>query len=512
MEGRIEMLDPPLWALSSEGEARYLQVLPEIVEVLDLDAQTRLDVSPNQSGISQALSLYSDASIINSYGFSASLLQSMWEYQSDVFYSPGIGTTHELNQLAKWFGVKFVIVDEELYPHEIYPSDLWPVVYPLEAESDQRILVRRFNEAPEMVSLLTTPTILVVGGYENAIYDQAFKTFVKGALGYEAGLVVEGVHLIDDYSIRDLREFDVVFLHGYGYENRQLAWNLLEAYVEAGGALYVDTGWQYSTPDWETPEAPAVLPVTALEWTDLGMTEAYLIQDADFAAENDSSAFAPLIWDDLPWNVSAPVDLRQWARPILSVEGTPMIVAGEYGAGRVVWSGMNLVGHSVAYDNSAERELLGALIGWLAPRPETTLLPTPEVIRDHPDRIRFSLLEPTEGPTSLLWREAYSPDWRARLIVDGDEVDIQTYRAGPGLTLLRLPQIDAAGAEIRLDYDLGWIGIAGNAVSLVTLIVLLILAVKPELGKVWANGADDERSQHLSEGEVAWMPSRYKGS
>jgi hypothetical protein len=325
-------------------------------------------------------------------------------------------------------------------------------------------------------------------------------------------LVVEGVHLIDDYSIRDLREFDVVFLHGYGYQNRQLAWNLLEAYVEAGGALYVDTGWQYSTPDWEMPEAPAVLPVTALEWTDLGMTDAYLIQDADFAAENDSSAFAPLIWDDLPWNVSAPVDLRQWARPILSVEGTPMIVAGEYGAGRVVWSGMNLVGHSVAYDNSAERELLGALIGWLAPRPETTLLPTPEVIRDHPDRIRFSLLEPTEGPTSLLWREAYSPDWRARLIVDGDEVDIQTYRAGPGLTLLRLPQIDAAGAEIRLDYDLGWIGIAGNAVSLVTLIVLLILAVKPELGKVWANGADDDRSQHLTEGEVSWMPSRYRRS
>jgi hypothetical protein len=505
-DGRLVFHTTPERKLSSDGIGIYNQVLPEIVELLGFDALTRLDVSPNQGGITQTLSLYSDASMINIYAFNASLFHAMWGYQSNVFYSPGIGTTHELDQLAKWFGIKFVILHDDLYPSGIYPEDSWPIVYPSEGEAPNNILVRRFNEAPEMVSLLATPTILVIGGFEDAIYEQAFKTFVKGALGYEEGLVVEGTHLIDDYTIEDLRDFDAIFLHGYGYNDREVAWELIETYVFEGGALFVDTGWQYFSPDYETSNAPVVLPVNALEWTNLGMADDYIIQDEVIAAGVDSSAFATLVWEDVPWGLSVPLGgLRSWARPIITVRDTPIIAGGEFGAGRVIWSGMNLVGHSLAFDNAAEREFLGALIAWLAPLPEETILPTPEVIRDHPDHVRFLLQKPTQGPTSLLWREAYSPNWQARLIVDGQEESIPTYRAGPGMTLLRLPQIDTSGAEIRLDYSLGWVGIVGPAVSLVALVALAIRAVNPDIGKRVSTEEGEPGLKDTTQGAVAWM-------
>jgi hypothetical protein len=498
--------NPPLWTLSDEGEGAYREVLPEIVALLNLDGMTRLDVSPNQGGITEALSLYSDASIINIYGFNASLFHAMWGYQSNVFYSPGMGTTHELNQLAQWFGVKYVILHAELYPRQIYPDDLWPVVYPPGGASAQGIMVREYNDAPEMASLLATPTILVISGYENAIYEQVFKTFTKGALDFDGGLSIEGTHWIDDYRIEDLRRFDAVFLHGYGYADREAAWELLATYVAEGGALFVDTGWQFFSPDWETADAPAVMPVQALEWTDFGMTGDYLIVDPTVAAGVDASRFAPLIWENLPWGVSAPLGgLREWARPVVTVGGRPIVAAGEYGAGRVVWSGMNLVGHSLANDNLSERQLLGALVAWLAP-PPGTFYPDPEVFRDHPDHLRLVLDGPTHAPASLLWREAYSPHWHARLIADGREESIPIYRAGPGLMLLMLPQIAASGAEIRLDYNVGWMGTVGAALSLTTLVLLLIRAFKPDFGQGLAGGIRGRRSKGAPRGEVSWMP------
>lgn len=505
-QGEIELLDPPEYTISSQGEGIYHQVLPEIVERLNLDWQTRLDVSPNQGGITEALSLYSDASIINLYGFNASLLHAMWGYQSKVFYAADEGSRTELNELAKWFGIQYVIIDKGLDPVEFYEPTLWPIVYQTNGESQQGISVRSFEQAPAMVSLLTTPTVLVIGGFEHAIYEQAFTTFMKGALGYEQGLVVEGSHRIDDYRLEDLQHFDAVFMHGYGYRNREKAWQLLETYVAGGGGLYVDTGWQYFTPDWETPEAPAVLPVKDLVWTDAGKSMDYLIEDVVLSGISDAQGFGPLIWEDLPWNISAPLQgLRDWAHTVISVHGVPLIAAGEFGQGRVVWSGMNLIGHSLAYDSDPERALIGSLIAWLTPQAEGIEFPIPEVVREHPDHLRFVLAEPTQEPSLLLWREAYSPDWRARLCINGSEMEIPIYRAGPGLVLMQLPPIESSGAVVHLDYDLGWFGLIGVRVSFITLFFLMIFTVSPDLWQVFGRNVGRKRNRHKQQGEATWM-------
>ncbi|MEW6567778.1 MAG: hypothetical protein AB1449_06355 [Chloroflexota bacterium] len=118
----------------------------------------------------------------------------------------------------------------------------------------------------------------------------------------------------------------------------------------------------------------------------------------------------------------------------------------------MVWSGINLIGHSTIYDNDIERVVLGRLIAWLAADPHLGVLPAPQIIRDVPDQVAFRLSVPVLEGTRLLWREAYSPDWRAEVVIDGDRRPVRIERAGPGLVLLPLPAIAGQGAVVELEY------------------------------------------------------------
>ncbi|MGD8555622.1 MAG: hypothetical protein PVJ32_09310, partial [Anaerolineales bacterium] len=478
-------------------------------DVLGFDESTRLDVSPSLGGITESLSLHSDASIINIYGFNASLMHAMWGYQSKVCYGDSLGTPDELNQVAKWFGFQYIVLHAQFDNLETYQSSSWPIVYPENPEESHAAEARRFIDAPAMATLQRTPVVLLIGGYQNAIYEQAFREFMRGACGIEDGLIVEGSHNIDDYAAEELERFDVVLLHGYGHDSRRRAWDVLEHYIAAGGGLYIDTGWQFLTPDWELSqeESPPFLPPQDLVWTDYGKTQDLELQDPLIVRGIEAAGFSPLIWEDSPWGVSAPSSgLRDWARPVLSAEGYPIIAAGQYGEGKVVWSGMNLLGHAATYDNAAERELLRQLIAWLAPQREVSELPGVEVVRDHPDHIRFVLDGPAPERTTLLWREAYSPDWHASVSIEGERVEIPIDRAGPGLMLLHLPAIDSAGAVIEMDYRLGLAGAVGLSLSIATMALLVLLAIKPTLIRRVRIRLPRRKRRSIPEGTVAWLP------
>jgi hypothetical protein len=306
--------------------------------------------------------------------------------------------------------------------------------------------------------------------------------------------------------LEELRRFDSVLLHGYGHKTSDRAWRLLEQYVVEGGALYADTGWQFFTPDWEMLETPSVLPVQSLEWTDLGMAEDFLMRDSAVVGDIQASGLSPLVWGDQPWSVSVSSSgLGVWAQPVLSALGIPVIAAGEYGEGRVLWSGMNLIGHASVYDNPTERELLRRLVEWLAPVPAERELTAPIVQRKNPGYIRFVLPEaPGEG-ASLLWREAFSPDWHARVELDGRRVGIPIYRAGPGMMLLMLPPIDTPGAVIEMDYSLGFVGAAGLFVSLVTCAALVVGVVYPRLWSTITGRFSSSRQHATKRGYARWL-------
>ncbi|MFQ5922885.1 MAG: hypothetical protein ACE5M4_08580, partial [Anaerolineales bacterium] len=119
-------------------------------------------------------------------------------------------------------------------------------------------------------------------------------------------------------------------------------------------------------PEWEFGQAPEVLPVGELSWTDTGLASNYRLENIEIVGDIDTALFDPLIWEDDPWSFSGAdrAGLREWSRPILSVMDRPLVVAGELGQGRVVWSGMNLTAHLRAYENQEEQRFLHNLLRW----------------------------------------------------------------------------------------------------------------------------------------------------
>jgi hypothetical protein len=472
-EGRLKLSDPPHFSLTTTIPDSIREHAQQVIDHIPLNSSLRLDNTPSLGGLTQSISLYSDALLLNAYNYQSSIIHAMWGYQQGLFYGSSEAEPHQIDELAKWFGIQYVVLHQTLDDLSKYPLDSWPLIY--REETPGVVEIRRFSEARQLASLVQSPRILVIGGYEDGIYDQVFRTFVDAQVGFEDALLVEGAHDIDDHDLEELLRFDIVLLHGYGYSNAARAWELLQDFVAQGGGLYVDTGWQYRTPDWQMEHAPQVLPAAALEWTSLGTNVDFSLAGPGLGLDADPQAFAPLIWNDGPWGVSVPLSvLRAWAQPVLNAGGTPVVVSGEFGEGRVVWSGMNLIGHASAYDNSAERDFLRQLILWLAPPPAVTEFSDPHVERHHPDRMQIRLDAPIPEGASLLWREAYSPDWHASIDLAGVAHDVAIYPAGPGMMLLTLPASELTGARIEMSFGFGWLGWAGVGLSIAAGAALLV--------------------------------------
>jgi hypothetical protein len=160
----------------------------------------------------------------------------------------------------------------------------------------------------------------------------------------------------------------------------------------------------------------------------------------------------------------------------LSNQGHPLIVAGEYGQGRVVWSGMNFVAHLIAYDNEEEGRLLHNLLDWLSEGIESAELAPPLVVRDHPDRVDFSMDAVSGSTTWLYWREAYYPNWHAYLNDGNGEREILIYRAGPGFMLMPI-DTTAESVSVRLEWQSSIIERAAIAASLLGIILLMAIVI-----------------------------------
>ena len=508
VDGTLDLPDPPQLVLSDQGDLTNRADILAFSSDFQFDQNTRLDVSPNLGGITEALSLYSDASIINIYGFNASLFHSMWGYQTKVFYTEPLTDPNELNQLAKWFGLQYVVLHTMQDPIERYELADWPRVYPSEAAEPGIVQVRQNPDAPGLATLHSGPVVLVIGGFEDAVYEQAFRSFVRGGFPYELGPVVEGTHFIDDYTAEDLRDFDLVYLHGYGYRSQSKAWEVLTDYVNEGGGLFIDTGWQYFTPDWELRDAPGFMPVPGLAWGDLGKATGFDVPDPLLREAVHPTEFSPLVWEDTAWGVSSPTGgLREWARAFLSVDGHPLVAGGELGDGRVIWSGMNLIGHSLAYDNQAERRFLRELLVWLAKNPHGVSHEVPIITRLGPDHIRFELTGAPSDGDWLLWREAYAPQWHAEVTVGDQHVPAPIFRSGPGMMLIRLPGGDQVATTVDLQFSLGWVGTVGLAMSSLAAVGLACYVAAPGVVARAFGGLRKKRSNWNAEGMVPWMPS-----
>lgn len=437
----------------------------------------RIDVSPYLGGVVQTLNLESDISQINLYAVTLSLLNPYWGYEQQVFFSQNTGNTTNVNNMAKWFGINYLFLDNQLDSLEKYAADtaMW--------EKVDEAGIWKFNGATKLYSWTKNkPSFLVIGSKEKQAYEPIFRTGVNGGLDYDNAWLVQGKENIDDYSLEELQRFDGLILFGYSYKSQRQAFKLLDDFVSKGGNLVLNTGWQYVDKDWEITKAPDVFPVTDLTWsTAHGVNAVFEILDPELQTI-DPSLFSPLKWGDEAWGVSTPKGgLKEWAQPVLKVGDTLVAAKGAYGNGKVVWFGWNIHGHLSTYKfNQYELDFYRGLMDYILPQEiedENTLGQQVAITRKNPDMVTFALNQSVAQKSTLYWRESVYPNWQATLISKGKKHPIPIYKGGPGFMLMRLPPV-GSGDRIELVFTSGWRTWGGYIISFVTLVGLVLYGIR----------------------------------
>jgi hypothetical protein len=467
---------PPLSPIDTD---HFIDRSQQIGSLLPEERPLRIDISPHLGRYAMDLVAYADVSQINSYTFQINLIHGMWGYQQNVMFSydDGVseyGNPRTVNNVAQWFGTDYVFISPELDPRETYIDAGWQLV-----TADHEVELWASPNKTGMASSSSRPTVLVIGKQETDSYMTIFRLANEDILPYQDAILIEGDSLIDNYQLDEIKSFDSLFLYGYDYKNSKKAWDLLSSYVKQGGNLYIDTGWEFWIPEWEFEQAPEVLPLERLTWTDYGMTSDYSLESSVIGGDVDVSKFKPLIWEGQPWTLSGAHidDVRDWGEVVLSAADRPLIVAGDYGEGRVVWSGMNLVSHARYLGNNEEElKLVHNLVSWLTEEKRGSDLTPPLVKRDHPDLVNFTLDTTPNDITWLYWREAYYPNWHAYLYDEEGEREVPIYRGGPGFMLMPI-ETSSEEVSVTLRWESSFIESASIVVSIFGVLFLIGIAI-----------------------------------
>ncbi len=380
-----------------------------------------------------------------------------WGYQQGVFYVQGSpGTTREVNQLAQHFGIAYALIYRGLTPIERYDQNWEEVLREREA-----LTVLRFKEPTGTVEITNRPAILIIGSSSKNAYETIFRLANLGVVDYQEAILVEGKEKVDDYQLEELKKFTGVILYGYSFKDRQKSWQMLTQYVKEGGKLFVETGWQYLSPDWQMEEIPEIIPVGKVSWQE------YKTWDLE--------GFSPPVYEGGPWGVSAGENLKDWAQVVIESGGKVLVAKGNYGQGKIVWSGMNLPGHAFIYQNDEEYKFFKELLSWLMPlggERRTDI----KINRDYPDKVEF-VFSHTKGKKEYLYfKENAFPDWQAYLEkMENGKLKMEKssiYRAGPNFMLIPLEKV-GEGERVILEYKPSVTMIVARIISLATLLVLI---------------------------------------
>ncbi len=461
--------------------------LERIVRDLDLDARSRIDVSPRLGRVIASLNAVTDASQVDLYFFQASLLHAMWGYEQQVLYDGH--DPEQVRNLVDWFGIEQLLLHPEVDRREpleragLVPAAGWDV------EGQPSIVRYRVPDARGIVTVTRGPAVLVIGDEAKGAYESVFRTGAPAGLAYKDALLVDGGERVDAYDVATLRNFDALFLYGYHFGDWGKGWATLRKYVEEGGNVFLDTGWQYASDDWRAKELPAPAPVASTEWVE--RSEWAFEPSADPLLDGvDLAAFGPARYGDAGWGISTG-PLRERATSVLKSGDRPVLARLRVGRGTVIWSGMNLLGHERVYGSPADARLLANIVREVAGARGTER--RPDWRRARPDRDEIALAA-DDASAWVLFREAAVPEWRADL--DGRE--LRVWKAGPGFVALRLPS-DLRPTTLVLEQRTGPELLLGAAVTLASALALLALALRPGLGHALAERVERRARRILAE-------------
>lgn len=425
---------------------------------LDIDKNTRVSISPYLGWMTFSFTRHSDASMVSApSGQSIINLEWLGIHDTSLFLD-GLSTADEVEEIAKMHGVRYAFFDigtsERIWNR--YPEDTWKTVM-----DSGGVRIKEFTETPGIISVSDRPRVLVISSEEFSGYDLVVQAAAKGMLSFDDAILIDAqTERLDSYGLEDLQQYDMILLRGYTYKNAKI-WNTIASYVENGGNLFVDTGWQYVDRDWgigpdaagnyEEKELPLPFPVSATTWGTIGPTwNGYTLQSE--RSLKLANMGLPQ-WGDIGWGaaVARPENVREWATPVLSSDTEIILAKGMYGKGKVVWSGMNLMAH--AFDKSSEGEyaLLSEMMNYLLGEKKVSYA-NATISWDNPDSVvvEYSNAQPK---STLYLASTYVPQWRAFYQRNGKMKELSVLRSGPGYQAVHIPEDGNGTLYLKLDYS-----------------------------------------------------------
>ena len=368
----------------------------------------------------------------------------------------------EAKMALDWFAAKWFAV-EDLPSEDSASRYLQDPDFELVASYGHLHQFKLVSPTP-ILQATNTETVLAIGA------PVSHEIFIRNLslLNYNSqkAIPLAGEQFVDSYSLGELERFDALFLYSYQYRDKEKAFELLSSYVEGGGNLFWET---HGSPD-EVGELPEPAPVSEVgrgaldESWDLD-PESVIGQDIDVEDFNATS------YEGGPWGISAAKqdDLRGWARPILEQEGQVLLAAGEYGQGRVVWSGFNFPYHmTYGRKNLEEAALFQQALQWLFGE-ESRAAPSYQAEFINPEKREVTLHSEAKG---VLFKESYFPQWKASFVTDEGRQSLPIYQAGPGM--MYVPLDDESPGTVIFEYKLAWFEIGGWIITVLSGLALLI--------------------------------------
>jgi len=377
----------------------------------------------------------------------------------------------EVNFLMDWWGVKQFVVHqgEKGEMRKKYISK--PEFYDWEDTDGGDFDVFEFREPSPILTATDVLPVLFIGKDDS--YKIFFRDFALANLNSRQFISVHDKERIDSYSLEELEKFPVIFLYDYDYVSKRKTVDLLEDYLKGGGGVVIESRLREE-------ELDQVLPVMEIERGDFGKEWQLSQTDEGKSAlgEIDEAQFGPAIFGEGPWGVGIAGEVKEWAETLFLEAGKPILVGGEKGKGRIIWSGFNLPYHIATYKSEEESEMLGEMIRWVANEEEKEVSWSSEnksLIYETED-FEAVFVNPEERVLKLkrdmrggLLKEFYFSNWKA--YVKGGE-KLKIYRAGPEFMYVVLDGL-GEGEEVVFKYQRSWIEQGSRVIAWVTLLGLV---------------------------------------